>query len=309
MKIIITGGSGFIGQHLLKALAPHNELWVMSRTPAKTQHRLANQGIEVRGFSLEQLADLDGFDAVINLAGEPIADKRWSEKQKRKICHSRWHITETLSHWVAQCQQPPHTVLSASAIGIYGNSLDTVDEHTELSIDNRDFAQQVCQTWEYLAAPMQQHTRLAIVRIGLVLGDGGMLKKMVPAFKLGLGGKLASGKQGMSWIHINDLVGLFIHLLNDKACDGLYNGTAPQPVSNQQFTEALAHSVKRPALLPAPAPLLKLALGEMSQLLLEGQYVRPTRALESNFQFQYPSLEQALSQLLEAKGKGTLSRA
>ncbi|ABV86987.1 TIGR01777 family oxidoreductase [Shewanella pealeana] len=299
MNILMTGASGFIGTQLVSALAPLHQLTILSRDPLHASIKLGAKHRYLN--SLDELNDLDTFDSVINLAGEPIASKRWTGKQRLAICESRWSITEQLSSLILKSATPPHTLISASAVGYYGNQeQNSVDESYQPSRTNRsEFTHQVCHRWEdgALKAKSEQ-TRVCIIRIGLVLGThGGALAKMLPAFKLGLGGPIADGMQGMSWIHQTDLVNLFIHLLNHPDCEGVYNGCAPNPISNSLFTQALGQALNRPAFIPVPAFALKLILGEMSSLLIEGQYVLPKRTLASGFEFKYPELEAAFKQL------------
>ncbi|SDK04741.1 hypothetical protein SAMN04488540_1185 [Ferrimonas sediminum] len=299
MKIVISGGSGFVGKQLLKQLQPNHQLVVISRNPDATKQRLRQQGIEAECIDIDGLVWQTGIDAVINLAGEPIADKRWSSAQKHRICDSRWRITQALSDWILAQASPPSVFISASAIGIYGNDSQAVDENTPLMVNDADFAQKVCHTWETLALQAQGHTRVCLLRIGLVLGEGGALKKMLPAFRAGLGGPIGSGEQMMSWIHIDDLVAAIGFLLINPESRGVYNGTAPLPVSNRLFTRTLGKVLHRPAVIPVPAIALKIGLGEMSQLLLEGQRVLPSRLQHDGFEFHYPGLEGALTHLLQ----------
>ncbi|GAA5188795.1 TIGR01777 family oxidoreductase [Ferrimonas gelatinilytica] len=295
MQILITGGTGFIGQALIASL-PHHEFTVLTRDTKRARQRLGDRHTYLS--SLAQLSHLSDFDAVINLAGEPIADGRWTIQKKRAICDSRWQITAKLTALLDNSQEPPRCWLNASAIGIYGPRDSTpVDESA--SLQATDFAAQVCERWEQLARRAEERTRLCILRIGLVMHpEGGALKKMLPPFRLGLGGRIGDGQQMMSWIHRDDLVALFGFLLeNDDAC-GVFNATAPNPVSNQVFTETLAKTLGKPALLPAPEFALKLAFGEMSILLLTGQAVVPRAAQDAGFIFHYPKLDEALGQLL-----------
>ena len=299
MNILLTGASGFIGTQLVDALKQH-QLTILTRSPERSAEKLGQQHQYLA--SLDGLNDLNDFDVIINLAGEPIAGKRWSAAQKQAICQSRWTITAKLSELIKHSDTPPHTFVSASAIGYYGDQkLQPIDESFEVNQQTQaEFTHQVCKRWEDEALSAQsEQTRVAILRIGLVLGSqGGALAKMLPAFKLGLGGPIADGQQGMSWIHQADLVRLIIYLAEHNDCIGIFNGTAPNPVSNKSFTKALGKAVNRPACIPAPAFGLKLALGEMSTLLIEGQYVTPKHALSSGFTFQYPELDAALEQIL-----------
>ncbi|GIU50136.1 epimerase [Shewanella sairae] len=300
MNILLTGASGFIGTQLVNALKESHQLTILSRSVEAAEKRLGASHQYLA--SIDLLTHLNDFDAVINLAGEPIAGKRWSDSQKQAICQSRWDLTSKLSSLIKQSDTPPHTFVSASAIGYYGDQkLQPIDESFEVSQQTQaEFTHQVCRRWEDEALKAQsEQTRVCIVRIGLVLGrHGGALAKMLPAFKLGLGGPIGNGQQGMSWIHQADLIALISHLTLDADCEGIYNGTAPNPVSNKAFTQALGQAVNRPACIPAPTFALKLALGEMSSLLIEGQYVTPRRALDAGFVYQYPELAPALAEVL-----------
>ena len=304
MKILITGASGFVGHQVVRALENHHQLCILSRHPAKARERLGTQH-QYRA-NLDDMANLDDFDAVVNLAGEPIANKRWSDVQKDKICNSRWALTARLSELTHLSQTPPSVFISASAIGIYGNREEqAVDESVSLpqiqTSNTLPFPQTVCQKWEEVAlSASSEQTRVCIIRIGLVLGlSGGALPKMLPAFKLGLGGPIASGKQGMSWIHQQDLVDLITFLINHDTCSGIFNATAPHPVSNLEFSKALGATLSRPAILPMPGFILNTLLGEMAQLLTEGQYAMPTRLLDAGFSFKHPQLNYALADILE----------
>ncbi|WP_065187261.1 TIGR01777 family oxidoreductase [Shewanella woodyi] len=305
MKILITGASGFVGHQVVRALGDEHQLYLLSRHPAKARERLGTEHHYLA--SLDDLANLDGFDVVINLAGEPIADKRWSSSQKEKICHSRWHLTMRLTQLIEQSQTPPSVLINASAIGVYGNQEEQPVDETFMLRQTGEaplpFPQAVCQKWETLALNASSlQTRVCVIRIGLVLGlCGGALPKMLPAFKLGLGGPIASGKQGMSWIHQDDLVALILFLMKSDTCSGVFNATAPHPVSNLSFSKTLADTLSRPAFIPMPAFVLNTLLGEMAQLLTQGQYVLPTRLIEAGYRFKFPQLNYALTDILPKK--------
>ncbi|MCL1142666.1 TIGR01777 family oxidoreductase [Shewanella gaetbuli] len=295
MNILLTGATGFVGQQLVKQLYAH-QLTIVSRNVKSAQKTLGSKHCYIEDIS--QLQNLNDFDAVINLAGEPIVAKRWSKKQKQIICNSRWGITQKITQLIKISQQPPAVFISASAIGYYGKQgQNPVDEKSSF---HDEFCHQVCAKWEEFALEANSDkTRVCIARIGIVLGkNGGALAKMLPPFKLGLGGPIGKGQQGMSWIHIDDLVGLFQWMLNTNSATGVYNATAPNPVSNAEFSRALGKALNRPAVITTPPLALSLAMGEMSQLLIEGQYVLPAKALNEGFQFSYTDVNTALNEVV-----------
>ena len=299
MKILITGGTGFIGHRLVAHLKVNHEVVVLSRQGSHA-YTLLGHDIQVLD-SLDRLDDLNDVDAVINLAGEPIAAGRWSEQRKQLLCDSRWLLTEQLVDLIKLSTTPPKVLINASAIGWYGRQGDTpLDEQCQTPHD--EFTHQLCQQWETLAQEASSdQTRVCIVRIGLVLGtDGGALPKMLPPYRFGLGGPMGTGNQMMSWIHVQDLVRAMLFLLEHGECEGIFHGTAPHPVSNRVFSQTLAHTLHRPHLFFVPAPLLQLLMGEAADLLLTGQHVLPARLQQAGFHFTYPELPQALANLLRA---------
>lgn len=297
MRLLITGGTGFIGSALVKQLKSKYKISVLTRNALNAHNKLGHD-IECL-TDLSQLQSLDKFDLVINLAGEPIADKRWSDKQKQAICDSRWKITQQLVELLDSSTQPPKCFISGSAIGFYGRQANDIEVNEEHQQINDEFTHQVCQRWEQLAAQAQASTRVCILRTGVVLGKQGALAKMLPAFQFGLGGPISHGQQMMSWIHIDDMVDAIIHLIDNEDCDGVYNCTAPNPVNNLTFSQTLSQVLNRPCFFTVPAPVLKLALGEMSDLLLTGQAVVPNRLIDSKFHFHYPELAGAFRQILK----------
>lgn len=280
-------------------LKVNHEVVVLSRQGSRA-YTLLGHDIKVLD-SLDRLDDLNDVDAVINLAGEPIAAGRWSEQRKQLLCDSRWLLTEQLVDLIKLSTTPPKVLINASAIGWYGRQDDApLDEQCQTPHD--EFTHQLCQQWETLAQEARSRlTRVCIVRIGLVLGtDGGALPKMLPPYRFGLGGPMGAGNQVMSWIHVQDLVRAILFLLEHGECDGIFNGTAPHPVSNREFSQALAHTLHRPHLFFVPAALLRLMMGEASDLLLTGQHVLPARLQQAGFHFTYPELPQALTNLLRS---------
>jgi uncharacterized protein (TIGR01777 family) len=234
-------------------------------------------------------------DVVVNLAGAPVA-RRWTNAQKAEIRRSRVELTRGLLDRIAEFEKKPVAYISASAVGYYGTSL--TETFVETSSPGTDFLARVCLDWEREASRATElGMRVAIVRTGLVLGpDGGALPMMLPAFRFGLGGKLASGAQWMSWIHIEDLIDAYLHAIDGTT--GAMNATAPDPVTNAEFTQTLATVLHRPAILPVPELLLKMVFGEGAIILTEGQRVLPERTLASGYRFRYPELEPALRSLL-----------
>ena len=300
MRVLITGGSGFVGQRLCRQLVEKgHEVQVVSRSPHQVRDRLPNN-CDIRDSAQAFIESPP--DALVNLAGEPIAAKRWSDEQKAKLINSRVAATEQL---VALCEQLkangqplPKVMVSGSAMGYYGDQGKRVV--TEKTMPNDEFAHRLCKQWEAAAKPIEaMGVRLAIVRIGLVLeAGGGSLEKMLPPFKLGLGGRFGSGEQFMPWIHRDDLVAAILFLIDQEGLSGAFNGSAPHPVTNATFTKTLASHLNRPAIFPVPAFVLKAGFGEMSRLLLTGADMRPARLEEAGFNFQYPTLDKALEAIL-----------
>lgn len=297
MNILLTGGTGFIGAALCRVLtADGHALTVLSRKPAKVPLLCGD-----RVWGLAHLDELDAdthFDAIINLAGEGIADRRWSERRKRQLLDSRIGVTEQLIAYIGRARQKPAVLISGSAIGYYGDQGDkSLDENASA---HDEFSHRLCAAWEKAALQAANHgVRVCIIRTGVVVGrGGGFLKRLLPPFKLGLGGRLGNGKQWMSWIHRDDFIAIVQLLLASPGLQGVFNGTAPNPVTNGEFTAYLAQVLHRPALLPVPAAALELLFGEMSALLLGGQKVLPARLQQAGFAFKYPLLEEALREAL-----------
>jgi uncharacterized protein (TIGR01777 family) len=293
MRILITGGTGFIGRALVsRLLLRGDQITVLSRDITKASALLGEQ-VDV-WESLQQWSAETHFDAVINLAGEPIIDKAWTEKRKQALLASRIGITEQLLQGIRHCHQKPEVLLSGSAIGIYGDTGNSLCTESTALAD--DFAAGLCRQWERAAEPAEQlGVRTVFLRTGLVLHqDGGMLKKLLLPFKHGFGSRLGDGRQMMSWIHRHDYLNAILFLLDNSQCRGAFNLTAPNPVTNTEFTETLAESLGRKAILVTPAFLLKPALGERAILLFGGQKVIPEKLSRAGFEFRFSRLEQAL---------------
>jgi uncharacterized protein (TIGR01777 family) len=297
MTIAITGASGFIGRRLMKALAGGNHtLRVLSR------HSGTNLPPGVQLYVWDAMKgpppedSLEGVDAVIHLAGEPIA-QRWNADVKEKILESRATGTRHLVQALSTARRRPALLICGSAIGYYGSRGDEV--LTESSPPGSGFMADVCVAWEKEADLAESlGMRLVKLRTGMVLGaNGGALAKMIPPFKAGMGGKLGHGDQWMSWVHLDDLVGILQYSL-DNPVRGPLNGTSPNPVINADFTKALAHALSRPAVVPMPAFTLKFMFGEMSEVMLASQRVMPRAAEAAGYRFRYPDVDAALANIV-----------
>jgi hypothetical protein len=296
MKILVTGSSGLIGSALVPALeADGHDVMRLVRRPPRNDAEVAWSPADG-----EIGADgLEGLDAAVHLAGENIASARWSEAKKARIRDSRVQGTRLLAETLGALDAPPKTLVSASAIGTYGDRGDQV--LTEEAQPGDNFLAQVCQDWEAAAAPAAEAgIRVVNPRIGIVLSpDGGVLGRMLTPFRLGLGGHIGRGRQYMRWIALDDLIGVIRTALSDEALEGPVNAVAPNPVTNHQFAKALGRVLRRPAILHVPAFVLRIALGQMAdELLLASARVAPSRLIECGFSFQYAELEAALRHLL-----------
>lgn len=299
MKVVVTGATGFVGQVIVKQLlAAGDEVVVLTRNVAKAAISLGSSCKYFQWDDMNNPPPIEAFagaEGVINLLGETIS-KRWDEQQKKKIYNSRINGTKRLVEIIEKLTNRPKVFVSASAIGIYGNrGPEDINEESTLA---DDFLGKLCKDWENEANKARNYgARVVIIRTGIVLGrGGGALEKMLPIFKLGLGGPLGSGNQYMSWIHIEDLASMYIESLKNDSVKGVLNGTAPYPATNADFTKMMGKVLRRPAFLPAPAFAMKIAFGEMSQILLEGQKVLPVKFKQMNFRYRYPTLEMALKE-------------
>jgi hypothetical protein len=286
-----------IGRHLCKGLlAKGHQLTVLSRHPETVA---AKCGATVQAMtSLDEWSPERTFEAVINFAGEPIVDARWSAKRKQVLRDSRIELTEKLVQCIAATKQKPSVLLSGSAVGYYGNGGNK--ELYESASAGNYFAANLCRDWEVSALAAKAFgVRVCVLRTGLVLSNsGGLLGKMLLPFRLGMGARLGNGRQWMSWVHIDDYVAMVLLLLQDEKMSGPFNMTAPNPVTNAEFTRTLARALHRPALFFAPGVMLRLAMGERAALLLEGQRVLPANLADAGYQFKYPKLVSALDALL-----------
>jgi uncharacterized protein (TIGR01777 family) len=303
MRLVITGGTGFIGRALCDRLVGlGHAVTVLTRDAARARDHLPPQAAALGwspavGASPGLMRALEESDAVVNLAGESVGAGRWSEPCKAAIRESRVGTTAVLVSALSRAKHKPAVLLSASAIGYYGSRED--EALTEEAGAGRGFLAELCQEWETAASAAQPlGIRVVLPRIGVVLGPGGALAKMLPAFRMGLGGPIGRGTQWMSWIHRSDLVELLLTLLTQDI-RGPINATAPEPVTNHEFSRVLGQVLHRPTWARVPAFMLKLVWGQMAEeLLLTGQRVVPQRAQAMGFRFRYPTLGEALHDLV-----------
>ena len=304
MRLLLLGCTGFVGKELVPALLKEgHELCIISRKninnlkiniPLDKFKFLKIDLSKKQNWSNENLLNnLKDSDGIINLIGEPIADKKWTDIQKEEIEKSRINSTKFLMETLKKSKINPKVIINGSAIGFYGTSL--TQEFNENSQSGNDFLANLCNKWEEVANEKPFFSRLVIFRIGIVLeAEGGALGKMLPVFKIGLGGPIGDGNQWMSWIHRSDLCGLIIKALVDKQFSGVYNAVAPEPVLMKYFSKTLGRCLKRPDLLPVPGSILKLLLGDGAKLVLEGQKVISIKLQEKIYKFKYPLLEKAI---------------
>lgn len=299
MKILVTGATGFIGKALCKTLAADgHELVVLSRRPESAE---VAPGAKAFGWNPEADAPpvecWAGVEAVVHLAGEPVAAKRWTEEQKRRIRDSRVVGTRNLVRGMKATQVPPKVFISGSAVGFYGNRGD--EQVNERSAPGTGFFPDICIAWEREARQAEElGARVVLVRIGVVLGDGGMLEKILLPFRLGVGGVLGNGRQWFPWIHLDDMVGILRHALFNENVSGAINGVAPNSATNAEFTRALGAALHRPTIFPVPEFALRIVMGEMAIAALDSQRVYPSVALETGYEFRFPTLQPALDSLL-----------
>lgn len=286
MKILVFGGTGFIGTRLVKALSEKGHHVKTSDTRRDPAWRI----------------EVGVADVIVNLAGSPIFGKRWSDDVKAEIHSSRVEGTQKIVEAIGAAKRKGAKVaalINASAIGFYGPTFD--EELTESSKAGSDFLAFVCREWEEAALVAERHygVRTVFVRTGVVLGDGGgALQKMLPAFKAFVGGPIGSGKQWMSWVHLDDVVGIYVHAIENAAIHGALNATSPQPKRNKEFSKLLGKALHRPSLLPVPGIGLYALFGEVAEILVNGQKVLPRATIESGYAFKYPELEAALKNIL-----------
>jgi uncharacterized protein (TIGR01777 family) len=292
---LITGGSGFIGSQLCHLLLEdQQQVTVLTRNIPKTDLLFSGQVGTVA--CIDSLADFNqSVDIIINLAGQGIMDKRWTEAIQQQLRDSRFNTTQAVVDYVRRCDNKPDVVISGSAIGFYGiQHGDTALDETAQGDDS--FASQLCLEWEHTAKPLEAlGVRTCYLRTGIVLGRGGALAKLLPPFKFGLGGRIGTGQQWMSWVHCADVLAMIHFICEHESVSGVVNATAPNPVRNHEFAMTLGKVLKRPAFIPMPAIVLTLLLGKSAEeLLLAGQCVIPKKIQDAGFVFQFPVLEEAI---------------
>ncbi len=300
MHILITGGTGFIGQHLIKHwLHRGHQISVLTRNPVFAKTKLGLPKVKF----LKNLPENNpsNIEVVVNLAGAPIFNNRWTDSTKEALLNSRVETTRVLVNWMINCSFPPSIFLSASAIGYYGtqheNSMDKLDESAAAS---SEFQSQLCQQWEAASLPLLEHgIRRAVFRLGIIFSpQGGLLPKMMLPFKLYVGGKTGSGLQKISWVHIDDVIGAFTIALKSPQYNSTYNLTAPNPVTNTDISKMFAEILQRPNAIPMPEKLLYILLGERADLLAKGQHVVPTGLMKLGFTFRYKYAYRAIENCL-----------
>lgn len=305
MKVAIAGATGFVGSRLVEKLqAEGHQIVVLTRSRSRGQKVFPPQAfpaVEIVEYQPQQSGDwqaaIAGCDGVVNLAGYPIAESRWTESVKQEILTSRETVTQQIVDAIAKANPKPAVLVNASAIGYYGTSETATFDETSAPGD--DFLATVCQKWEATAQQVTATgTRLVILRLGIVLGDGGAIAKMLTPFRMFAGGPIGSGKQWFSWIHRDDLVNLIIKALLDSSMQGTYNATAPNPVRMNQLCQALGEVMNRPSWLPVPDFALELLLGDGAKVVLEGQQVLPKRTTETDFEYQYSTVKPALKDVV-----------
>jgi len=305
MRVVVLGATGFIGRALVGALTGRgDDVLVLSRRPHLAARRFGGN-VQATQWSPEYDPgwgeQIEGYDAVVNLAGEPLLGRRWSRRQKDLILKSRIDSAAGLIKAIRRADHRPGALISASAVGYYGRRGD--EELAENSPPGDDFLAEVCRAWEKeVEDDDTESVRTVRIRIGMVLGrGGGALPRLVVPFRFYMGGRFGSGRQWVSWIHLKDLIGIILWALDNPQVEGPLNGTSPQPVNNREFTQTLGRVLNRPAAVPIPGFILRLALGEAADVLLEGQRAVPKRVMELGYSFHYPSLAGALQEILKSK--------
>ena len=299
MHIAIAGGSGFVGQELQKQLLEANvQISILTRSPEKIQTNQQIRAVKWLTEDSKPEEELESVDAIINLAGESINSGRWTEQRKKRILHSRMKATKEINRIISVLQKKPEVLINASAVGYYGMS-ETATFTEDSQSNATDFLAQVVQHWEKEAKKVERYgVRPVFVRLGIVLGKGGALPLMALPYKLFAGGTVGSGRQWLSWIHVSDVARLMIYAIHNQDISGPLNATTNTPLQMREFGKAIGHVLKRPHWFPVQSFMMRLLLGEMSNMILSGQKVLPQKALEHGFTYNYPNVEAALEKSL-----------
>ncbi len=312
MRLFLIGCTGFVGRQLVpNLLKAGHELTLISRKKLKNIDSQVKEQNQVTLLQLDPsnpkswettpiLKALSEAEGIINFAGEPIAEKRWTSEHCQKLTNSRIQTTKSLVKSIAQLRKPPRVLINASAVGYYGTSKNS--EFSEESPPGSDFLSKLCTQWEYEANQKPQGTRLVLLRLGIILGsDGGALGKMIPVFKAGFGGPIGNGKQWMSWIHREDLCEIINQSLTDNRWRGVINCVTPSPVTMKDFTHVLGKIMNRPTLITVPGTILKLLLGDGARVVLDGQKVKPNNLERLGFKYKYRQIDDALKETRETR--------
>ncbi|MBM7693610.1 uncharacterized protein (TIGR01777 family) [Peribacillus deserti] len=300
MNIVLAGGTGFVGKQLIGLLLNQgHQLYILTRNPEKYKEEKSIKYIEWLTSTSHPENSLQNIDAIINLAGESLNARRWTPRQKDKIIASRISTTKEINRIISLLDRKPEVLINASAVGFYGTSLDRTFDENSLERGS-DFLAETVYLWESEAKKAESlKVRTVLARFGVVLGkEAGALPRMLLPYKLFAGGKIGSGKQWMSWIHVEDAARALLFLVTNRNLSGPVNLTSPSPVQMSEFGKTIGKTIKRPHWLPVPTAALKLGLGEMSMLVLEGQKVIPGKLLSKGFSYRYPQLTEALKDIL-----------
>ena len=302
-RVLITGGTGFIGTALAQTLLEKNvEVTVLTRERERARQHFANRVLAVE--SLQEITRHQAPEVIVNLAGKNLGEQRWNERVKQQLINSRVRTTQQVIDYVASASQRPSLLIYGSAVGYYGARGD--EALTEESPAGKEFQSHLCQQWEQTALQAEDYdVRVCISRTGVVMGQGGgALAGLVPMFRKGLGAVAGSGNQWISWVHMQDLIGMFLRFMRDSSLSGPFNNTSPNPVTNRHFARTIGKLLRRPVLLRMPAWAMHLLYGEMAHLYVTGQRVIPERHLKADFEYHYAAIEAALQEALSSERQG-----
>lgn len=296
--VLITGGTGFIGTALAERLLQlGSRVSVFTRDRERAQEHFVGRVSAIESF--DELGSDDVPDVIVNLAGKNLGEERWNNTVKQQLIASRVNTTQQVVDYIARAASKPQLLISGSAVGYYGARGG--DELSEDAAPGNEYQSDLCQRWEHTALQAQQHgVRVCLSRTGIVMGrGGGALAGLVPLFRMGMGAVAGNGRQWLSWVHMHDLLSMFLCFMQDTSLSGPFNNTSPHPVTNREFSRAIGRALHRPVFLQAPAWAMHLLYGEMAHLYLTGQKVIPTRHLQSGFEYRYPDIDLALKEALQ----------